>query len=1049
MNANKRFVQFVLSLLIFLFSARRAAGELPVITAVELAGTNVLIHARVPAGFPCVTLETRRQFGPGAWIPRAVTRPGGQGGEVVFQIPATAPMELMRLRADAREPLPASFYTGLTEFMGVPTTVVDAGALAGGGPAGAEMVTGAGVDAARAVVESDIWNIRGDTLYFFNQSRGLQVIDLANADAPVLRGVLEWPASGERMYVPADDRVVLLTRAGCRIETAGNDSQVLLVDTAAGTPNVLTNLPVPGWIQSSRLVGTALYVVSQTFRPQPGSSNIWEWGSMVSSFDLSNAQVPVARATLWVSGYGNVVTATDRFLFLVTQDAANWSRTRVHVIDIRSADGTLAELAAIQTAGVVRHKFNLHLNGDTFTAVSESWSNTVTAAILENYSLTNPAAPVKVASLSLGEGVRLQATRFDGDRAYVATGLYVDPLTVVDLADPAQPRILGELDVPGFSTFIHPLGDRLVTLGLLSNRVAVSLFDVSTAPELRDRVLLGGNYSWSEANWDEQAFGVLPDIGLLLVPYQGYASNGLSSQVQLIDLGTNSLTLRGQIVQHVVPRRTAAYRDRILSLSGWELLSVDATDRDQPRVMARLELAWPVDRVFLAGNHLVQVTDGTSWGFPAAPALRVTLENAPHQVLNRLALTNLPVVGAARRGAHLFVAQAPMNLYPYLVATDGSGAPATNTSPFVLTVIGLDNLPQLPVLAQTNMDAAPRGWGMRVQAVWPKPDLLVWADYGNPWHIAVPGFVPFTTGIGAVDATSLIWPGYWPQRKQLLAVDVANPAAPVFQSRLIVSGTNTWNFSRAFATNGLVHFSHLAADYMRYTYFVAPADGSTETVGVAPSPEPEYWAQRHFLDVVDYADATVPTVRPPVSVPGELRGIARGGSLLYTVGVHWQPSDWWSWGEHLDASAYDGAAVHLVDSLALSRLWPHPVVTADTNVFVGQPGETGSTNTPPPMVETWTLDDTGRFVKLGGAAVESSAYALVTLPGLLATHEAAGLVGVFDRSNPAALLRLASAAPPGCVWPDLEAADGAPGRGVWIPLGGFGLMHVPLAEPEK
>lgn len=63
----------------------------------------------------------------------------------------------------------------------------------------------------RAVVESDIWKVQGDTLYFFNQYRGLQVIDIANPEAPQLRGALSLPATGEQMYL-IEPYAILLTR---------------------------------------------------------------------------------------------------------------------------------------------------------------------------------------------------------------------------------------------------------------------------------------------------------------------------------------------------------------------------------------------------------------------------------------------------------------------------------------------------------------------------------------------------------------------------------------------------------------------------------------------------------------------------------------------------------------------------------------------------------------------------------------------------------------------------------------------------------------------
>src|SRR5439155_16304142 len=118
---------------------------------------------------------------------------------------------------------------------------------------------------------------------------------------------------------------------------------------------------------------------------------------------------------------------------------------------------------------------------------------------LENFDVSGKTA-AKLGELDLGSGENLLATRFDGDRAYVVTFFRIDPLWIVSLADPANPAITGKLDVHGFSTYIEPLGNRLVTIGSLDNRAAVSLFDVSDPanPATLSQVQLGGDWSWSE-----------------------------------------------------------------------------------------------------------------------------------------------------------------------------------------------------------------------------------------------------------------------------------------------------------------------------------------------------------------------------------------------------------------------------------------------------------------------------------------------------------------------------------------------------------------------
>jgi hypothetical protein len=131
----------------------------------------------------------------------------------------------------------------------------------------------------------------------------------------------------------------------------------------------------------------------------------------------------------------------------------------------------------------------------------------------------------------LGRGERIHAVRFLGDRGYVVTFRQVDPLYVLDLADPAAPALRGELKIPGFSSYLHPIdAGTLIGIGQdadAGGRVRgtqVSLFDVSDPARparLAQRTLDAG---WSEAESDHLAFLWWPAARLLVVPVQGWGA---------------------------------------------------------------------------------------------------------------------------------------------------------------------------------------------------------------------------------------------------------------------------------------------------------------------------------------------------------------------------------------------------------------------------------------------------------------------------------------------------------------------------------------------
>ena len=127
----------------------------------------------------------------------------------------------------------------------------------------------------------------------------------------------------------------------------------------------------------------------------------------------------------------------------------------------------------------------------------------------------------------------LYGVRFLADRAYAVTFERIDPLYALDLSDPADPFIAGELFVTGFSDFLHPVTDDLLLgLGTGGNGgIKLELFDVSNIaqPLSRGSATLGGRGSWSEATFDRHAFTYQSDINGIdrfTIPANLYSADG-------------------------------------------------------------------------------------------------------------------------------------------------------------------------------------------------------------------------------------------------------------------------------------------------------------------------------------------------------------------------------------------------------------------------------------------------------------------------------------------------------------------------------------------
>src|SRR5207245_11643862 len=167
------------------------------------------------------------------------------------------------LLTDDPELFAAALCSGCNCVVGQPVSSGDLNAVFDGAPTGAPGADPTGGTPSRDVVESDIWKINGDTLYFFNQYRGLQVIDISAPDSATVKGILPLPAAGEQMYLLDSNHVVLLAQNGCGWWGGDSESRVLIVNVR-GVPTIVASLPVSGMIPESRLVGTARYDAHET-----------------------------------------------------------------------------------------------------------------------------------------------------------------------------------------------------------------------------------------------------------------------------------------------------------------------------------------------------------------------------------------------------------------------------------------------------------------------------------------------------------------------------------------------------------------------------------------------------------------------------------------------------------------------------------------------------------------------------------------------------------------------------------------------------------------
>lgn len=288
----------------------------------------------------------------------------------------------------------------------------------------------------------------------------------------------------------------------------------------------------------------------------------------ISSFNLDELKVETDHI---VTNEGVVYASADTLLiaepafnpwWYYGQDAQD-DATNVHRFDI-ATPGVTTYTGSGRVAGRVNSQFNLSVVDGVVRLASTSnlwgrwWESNPPPVSSNVFTLAGEAAlEVQGSITGIEEGEQLWGTRFVGDRGYIVTFRNTDPLFVIDLADPKNPRMLGELKVPGVSTYVHPLdGGRLLSIGLGGDdtridwgTTQVSLFDVTNDADPRLAASLPlrveGDWSWSEALYEHKAFTYWAPKSLLAVPLSTYSYRSnyyrYVSSLELISVGPDTL----------------------------------------------------------------------------------------------------------------------------------------------------------------------------------------------------------------------------------------------------------------------------------------------------------------------------------------------------------------------------------------------------------------------------------------------------------------------------------------------------------------------------
>ncbi len=416
-------------------------------------------------------------------------------------------------------------------------------------------------------------------------------------------------------------------------------TRVLLFDVAdKENPRLLTTVSVDGYYETARLLEGKLYLVTTKFlwsidedsRPEQfipavycdgvktmlAPDEIWICPNpastaftAVTSVDLSTGELVDKLAftdnteTVYMDREGlylaRPVTSTaesapyteDQYTVVDHQ----WV-TRTEIKRIRIADGKLTLDGTAEVEGAPLNQFCMDVyegklriattrNAEAYRIFRDEkhgW---------ENYEHVSGGRESLVTVLDeelneigkltgLGADERIYAVRFVGALGYVVTFRETDPVFTVDLSDPTNPRLLGELHLPGVSKYLHPYAEGLLFgLGqaIETQGMQLTMFDVSDPANVKVHAQTILEDFWgAEAEYDHKALMIKPDLGL--IGFAAYTDEG--DTYALIRYQDDAFTVAASLELGYLPNnaRGLVLGDFLYIVGGTEVYVISLTD---------------------------------------------------------------------------------------------------------------------------------------------------------------------------------------------------------------------------------------------------------------------------------------------------------------------------------------------------------------------------------------------------------------------------------------------------------------------------------------
>lgn len=240
-------------------------------------------------------------------------------------------------------------------------------------------------------------------------------------------------------------------------------------------------------------------------------------------------------------------------------------------------------VASNEVAGTLLNQFSMDEYNGYFRVVTTEGFAWDEAAPSKNHLFVLDGGMKQIGSVEdLAQGERIYSARFMGDKAYMVTFKETDPLFVIDVSAPSSPKVLGELKIPGFSNYLHPLDENhLIGFGydtklepvkgeeprVVTGGMKISLFDVSdfSNPLEKDTEIIGGPGTYSPLQYDHKALFTHTASNLYGFPVAAY-TEGENDSIRYQGSGAMLFTITPEGIE----KAADLIKDSTMQYEDWE-----------------------------------------------------------------------------------------------------------------------------------------------------------------------------------------------------------------------------------------------------------------------------------------------------------------------------------------------------------------------------------------------------------------------------------------------------------------------------------------------